>query len=206
MASSSIINLIVVVLAVLLVDVFCDDVASNARQTNPRQQSSQNSDQKSSQALPNPQSTTPWPTLGQRRRVTPSPSAHNNRQPSRPSTTPSPKKWIQQNNIWIRNEQASSAGGNPVQNNRNSLSASTSARPPLNRGDTYTVLKPQVPNNNDKQEALLRGLGVNEPISDPKPSSTTKTPVTTSKPMSYAGAVGPKNPTSSPAPSSPKKS
>ncbi|XP_066154838.1 endoribonuclease CG2145-like isoform X2 [Euwallacea fornicatus] len=59
---------------------------------------SRNVEQKKS--LLNTSTTTPWPSLGQRRR-------HNNNEPT--TSTQSPKKWIQQNNIWIRNEQAASA-------------------------------------------------------------------------------------------------
>lgn len=72
--------------------------------------------------------------------------------------------------------------------------ALTSGRPPLNRGDTYTVLKPQVlPSNN--QQSLINGLNGNKQSVGPTTSPT-------SKPLSYAGAVGPKRPQSHPIPSS----
>ncbi|ENN70666.1 hypothetical protein YQE_12611, partial [Dendroctonus ponderosae] len=197
MASTSLTAIIVIISSLVLIDVFCAEVSQS-------RQNAQSSAQISSDAVSSAKSTTPWPALGQRAATTPRPNS--NKRTSRPATQ-SPKKWIQQNNIWIRNEQASAGGEvgtsqtkdpkSNVQNVRAGVAqqpATTSGRPPLNRGDTYTVLKPQVlPNHN--QQALINGLNGNKQSVGPPTSPT-------SKPLSYAGAVGPKQPQPHPPPSS----
>lgn len=75
----------------------------------------------------------------------------------------------------------------------------SSSKRPLIRGDTYTVLKPQVPQDN-RQQALINGLSGNKQNVDPASSSTPKSTAPTNKPMSYAGAVGPKSPDGSKTP------
>ncbi|CAG9762183.1 unnamed protein product [Ceutorhynchus assimilis] len=138
MASTSLISFLIVVAALVIVDIFCTDLnargnqnvepSNNAKSTtstewpalNRRNQRLRTSTEPSNNAK---STTTEWPALNQRN------------QRLRTSTQ-NPKKWIQQNNIWIRNEQAS-----VVDNNRQQ----TSTKPPLKRGDTYTVIKPQIP-------------------------------------------------------------
>ncbi|KAL1512551.1 hypothetical protein ABEB36_002131 [Hypothenemus hampei] len=142
MSSASLITLIVLILAIILVDIFCADVSNSVPRSN-RQQAERD--------LKN--TTTPWPTLRQK------------------ST---PRRWIQQNNVWIRNEQAASAQRvSPIRDHSTSTS-----KPPLNRENTYTVLKPQIVDSN-KQQGLVNGVnGATENLS-------------------YAGAVKPSVPSPS---------
>lgn len=103
MSSSSIISIIVIIVAVILVDVFCGDV-TNTRSASPRQNNS-NTDQK----LLDGGSSSPRPASGVRRRIQ-NLNLNGNTPQSERVTTPSPKKWIQQNSVWIRNEQAAAGG------------------------------------------------------------------------------------------------
>ncbi|XP_050312708.1 endoribonuclease CG2145-like [Anthonomus grandis grandis] len=183
MPSVSVNYLIVVVFAVILVDVFCTESNASTRRTNAWQ----TPDQKTLNVLPSGQSTTtsttPWPALGQRYTVRPNRNRQTTSAPNRnQQTTASNRKWIQQNNIWIRNEQASAQGD--VKS-----TTTTSSRPPLRRGETYTVIDPKAPQQTNKQQqSLLDGLHNSQLDVGP---ITPKTPANKPTTVSYAGVVGP---------------
>ncbi|XP_066259522.1 endoribonuclease CG2145-like isoform X2 [Euwallacea similis] len=125
----------------------CGDItysgAGNSWKTNSY--NSRNVEQK--EPLQNRSTTTPWPVLGQRGR-------HNNRPTT--STQP-PRKWIQQNNIWIRNEQAGSAlTGEKTEHSLNSQNLKNHTqhnKPQENNKPSLNVNVNEQQENSDKVES-----------------------------------------------------
>ncbi|XP_030753403.1 poly(U)-specific endoribonuclease homolog isoform X1 [Sitophilus oryzae] len=169
--TTSITTFIVVVVALIFVDVFCADV-TNTQQTNPWK-INQNPGQKADPLPGNVKSTTPWPALGQRwTERTTSPNIRS------PATTQGPKKWIQQNNLWIRNEQVASGGfpsavtgqGSVNNNNKPNLA------PNLPNFGTSTTKKPV----SNSQTSNGKPVGSYAAAIADKTMSTTSVPLKTS--------------------------
>ncbi|XP_076260361.1 uncharacterized protein LOC143196511 [Rhynchophorus ferrugineus] len=104
MSTVQIASLFAIILAFAFVDVFCGDV-TNVGQANPWHVDQTNL---KPQEVSGGKSTTAWPALGQR--WTERPPLNNN------GPAQGPKKWIQQNNLWIRNEQGILGGNNRPNN------------------------------------------------------------------------------------------
>lgn len=202
-------------MAVVVVDVFCGDI-SNTRQTSSWQ-NNPNSGPKPSNISLDGKGTTPRSVLSQRVAgggTTP----QSSRGPAR--------KWIQQNNIWIKNEQG--ASGSQVTNSNQQQVGGNIGGQNVNTGGTRanlqgqqafldnlrgtpetrgsSTVRPPVHQNNRQQQALVNGLINNQQNVGSQKSSTisSTTPKTNSvPPLNRQISTNPTTPPLKPTPSKP---